>query len=181
MGPIVYPTINGARPDFMSMVISVSGADPKAIFPIKVPLIAIKALNYKTERDGSLARGGGQTPLGKTIGAFTSTASLTMHKPEYQAFILALSSMNLLATGKTGYMTAFFNISVQYSFGDLPIMQDVIYGCSIKSESEDHKQGGEALEVSCDLDPIYISKNGVFPSDDLDGFFQYVALVLAAA
>jgi hypothetical protein len=156
MPALVYPLINGVRPDFAKMALSFNGTNT----PIPVPIIGFDSLSYKTDSNGELVHGAAQMGIGQTAGQQTPSASCSMYLPEYSNLIGAISLAG------EGYMTQLFNILVSYNLGNGTLVNDMLYGCRIKSDSSDHRKGGTALTVNFDLQPIYIVRNGILPNDD---------------
>jgi len=162
MSQLAYPLINGVRPDFAKIALSFNGTN----VPIPVPIIGFESLTYKTDSDGELVMGAAEMAIGQTAGQQKPHASCTMYLPEYSVLIAAISFAG------TGYMTQLFNILVSYNLGSGLLVNDMLYGCRIKSDNSDHRKGGTALTVSFEMQPIYVVRNGVLPNDD----FQNITL-----
>ncbi len=149
---IPYPLINGARPDFASIEMSILGTAN----PILVPIIGFKSISYKTSTNGKQTFGAARYSLGETIGEATAEGSIEMYKPEYRSLIQALG-----ADGD-GYMEVFFTILLTYAAGPtLPIMTDELYGVRIADDDESHQTGGESLTVKFNIHVNRIVKSGV--------------------
>ena len=151
-----FPQINGVFPDWAKITMNVTGTNT----PIIVPQIALESLNYGTKDNGELVFGTAEMALGQTTGQQSPEASCTMYLPAYSALIQSI------ALARTGVMTQLFNIGVSYNAGNGIIIQDMLFGCRIKGNTNDHRKGGTALTVQLQLQPIYIVSSGTLPNDD---------------
>ena len=156
MPQLAYPILNGVRPDFAKMALSVLGTNT----PIPVPIIGFEAFSYKTDSNGELVFGAAEMAIAQTTGQQSPSASCTMYLPEYAALIAAVSLVG------TGYMTQLFNVLLSYTLDNGIVINDMLFGCRIKSDSSDHRKGGAALTVTFDLQPIYVVRNDILPNDD---------------
>ena len=66
--------------------------------------------------------------------------------------------------GTRGYMETPFQGLVQYSTGIInpsEVITDTLAGCRLSSDEDSHSESADGLTVSCDLDIMYILKNGL--------------------
>lgn len=152
-----YPNINSVSPDFAKLTLTFTNTNT----PIPVPIIGFSALSYGTSSNGELVHGAAEIAIGQTAGQQTPTAKCTMYVEEYSTLIAAISN----AGG--GYMTQLFNVGIAYTTQGGGVLTDMLFGCRIKDDSSDYRLGGTALQVSFDLQPTYIVRNGILPNDDL--------------
>jgi hypothetical protein len=132
-----YPLIQGKRYDWSSIDIAlgkVSGGAP-------VPrLRGYKGLDWSQKLDGKPSRGNAAVPLGHTRGQYSATASMTLHKVEWDYMRLQLGS---------GYGELDLNITATWIESGLEHKCELVV--RIGEEKESGKEGGDEPEVSLSL------------------------------
>ena len=143
---ILYPLINQNRYDFSSLEMNLAGVIFKGF----------KSVNYSDKLTPGAVYGTSSMKIGRTRGVYEATSSLEIYKEEFAAF-LALPGFAAMGLGETPFV-------VTAIYADLlaPITTDVLGGCRIIGVDDAHTQGGDPLTVKIDIDPLWISRNGVF-------------------
>lgn len=114
----------------------------------------ITEISYTQTQERGAFRANRPEKLGRTRGDHNVEASCTFAKEVYQELIVELGD---------GYMDVPFDITINYAEENKPTITDVLVGCLISSEEDGHSQGTDALVVSCDLDVMSMTRNGLKP------------------
>lgn len=139
-----YPLINGVRHDYSSAEISLKGKK----------YVGIKEIMYSNKLEAVDVYGAHAQKLGRTRGQLKPTASITMFKQEYQELIDDLGD---------GYMEVSFDITVSYADTGSSTITDKIIGARFTSDDDSHSEGSDPLIVKCDLNIMYVDRNGKKP------------------
>lgn len=142
---IPYPFVNGHRYDWSSVILTILG----------IPYTGVRSITYRQTLEPGKVRGTRAQVTGRTRGTYDCEGSIEFYKEDFQSIIDALS-----LGGTRGYMEVSFPITVSYSSGDLSVVTDVLSGCRISSDEDAPSEGSDPAVVSCDLDIMYILKNG---------------------
>ena len=143
-----YPQVNGNRYSWASAEVTINGKRIRGI----------KEISYSNGLEPGEVRGTGPQKLGRTRGDLKPEASFTILKQEYYELIAALGE---------GYLEVEFDIVVQYSERNAPIITDEIKACRLKKPDHSYSQSTEAMVVKCDLDCMYVIENGIKPIFDM--------------
>ncbi len=170
-GPqLIYPDINGIRPDYGSLGITLAGPSgvPINLVTSGANIYALKSLNYSDNLEGTMVYGTSATPIGRTRGQYKAEGSMEIYRDEYDALIMALTLYGK-AHGRTpGFMEVAFNIQVSYApSSDVPMITDTLYGVRLKKNGKDQQAGADPLAVKCDLSIMRITHNGQDPVSGL--------------
>lgn len=147
---IQYPLINGVRHSWSSVEIEIGG----------LKFGGFTEVNYSAKLDGVYVRGQGSTPIAQTTGLGEFSADVTYLLAEMDQF---------LATLQNGFMTASFNMIVQYTNEgyldtSMPVITDTISGCRITELSAAASNGsGDPLVRKATLKPMGMLFNGINP------------------
>jgi hypothetical protein len=141
---VQYPLINGHRYSWASATIKAQGLE----------LIHIKEISYSHSLEPGAVRGTGAQKLGRTRGEYDAEGSMTLQREQWDDLRNKLGD---------GYLEKSFPISVSYAEDGLPVVTDELAGVRIKSVENSPSQGTDALEVSLELDVMYIIENGKKP------------------
>lgn len=141
-----YPLINGHRFDWSAVQITIDG----------IPYTGVKSCSYKQTLTPGVVRGTRAQKTGRTRGQHESDGSFEFYKEDYQNIILALS-----ANGTRGYMEVAFTAIVQYQTSALAVVTDTLAGCRLTSEEDSPGESSDALVVKCDVDIMYVLRNGL--------------------
>ena len=136
-----YPLIRGLRYDYSSVDINVNGRG----------VTGVTEIEYSHKLEPGKVRGTSAQVLGRTRGQYEAEGSFTMPKQEADELRAALGA---------GYMERSFDVVVHYAERGQPLSTDRLVACRIKSESNSHKEGSDALAVKFDLDVIALISNG---------------------
>ena len=139
-----YPRINGHVYSFASIEVSVG----QTIFT------GFTEITYTQTLEPGIFRGTRSEKLARTRGEHNVEGSFSLVKDEYQELIAALGE---------GYMEESLEFTVNYSELLQPTVTDVLTGVRITSEEDSHSQGTDALVVACDMDILFMTRNGVLP------------------
>lgn len=140
-----YPLINGHRFDWSSVQVTIDG----------IRYTGVKSITYRQTLTPGKVRGTRSQVTGRTRGQYDCEGSVEFYKEDYSDIVRALS-----AFGTRGYMEYAFPIVVQYSSGVLAVKTDVLAGCRLASDEDAPTESSDGLVVSCDLDIMYITRDG---------------------
>ena len=146
--PIEYPTINGVRYDFSSIDVVIAGRRRQ---------LGMRSIEYSHTLEPTKVRGAHAQPIGRTRGEYEAEASIVLYKREADELRSSLEALG------GGYMEQSFELVVMYAETGQPVIVDRVVGCRIRSESDSHEQGSDALEETLELDVMYLVKNGKNP------------------
>ena len=157
MAAILYPLVNGNRHDWSSLDIKVLG----------VSVFGIKSLDYNDELTPGKVYGSGAQKIARTRGQYDADASIEFYRAEWTELVVPL----ILAAPQNkglGLLECTWNIDVNYlSEGGLPTTTDNIVGCRLTKPSHSGSAGSDAIAIKCDIDVMYIIRNGVVPITNL--------------
>ena len=138
------PDINGIKYDYASVSIDLLGK-----------LSGVKEIKYKNTLAGNKTRQlGSREASGRAGGELDCEASMVMYRKEYDELINRLGD---------GYMSRVFNITVTHAEINQPTVSDQIIGCKLTGDDHSAATGGDALEVSVDLQPMRVFPGGKKP------------------
>lgn len=138
------PDINGIQYDFSSISVDALGS-----------LSGVKEIKYKNTLAGTKIYDLGRAEAsGRTRGQLECEASIVLYRKAYDALVTRLGD---------GFMEKAFNIAVSYADAGQPTVTDRIIGCKITGDDHSAATGGDALEVSLDLQPMRVFPNGKKP------------------
>lgn len=146
--PSVAQLINGIRYDFSSIELNIFGKT----------FTEVQEISYSESLEPGILRGTSAKKLGRTRGEYDAEGSITFYLGAFDQFTTLLSAK---AAGR-GWMTQSFLITVIYQelVGGGPIVTDVLRGARVTNVDKSHSSGGDALQVTCDLDIIEVISNG---------------------
>jgi hypothetical protein len=143
--PAPNPLINGNRHDYSSIEFRLGGG-PRTFGVVEI--------SYSHTLEPTAVRGTSAKKIGRTRGQYDAEGSFTVFKTEADEIIAELGD---------GYLERSFNILVSYAEPGLPVVSDVLVGCRIKRDEDQHSEGGEPLRVKFDLDVMEIRRSGRRP------------------
>ncbi len=160
---LIYPDINGERPDFASLLIAVGGG----LAPIPTTMVGVKSINYKEDLKSKPVMGTSPIMIGRTRGVYECDADMEIYRTEFDGLVAALLGPNAHGFGQVP-----FDITVSYRINSLdPLRTDTIAGCRIESVGKDNG-GTEALTVKLKLNPFYLLNNGRMLTNGLDALLR---------
>lgn len=139
-----YPRINGHVYSFASIEVSVN----QTIFT------GFTEITYTQTLEPGVFRATRSEKLARTRGELNVEGSFSLVKDDYQEMIDELGE---------GYMEASIDFTVNYREINSPLITDVLTGARITSEEDSHSQGTDALVVACDMDILFMTRNGILP------------------
>ena len=95
--------------------------------------------------------------IGRTRGVYEATASLEIYKEDFAILAPAIAALPPFGLGEASFL-----ITVMYAELLAPVSIDALGGCRIIGIDDSHAQGAEGLTVKLDIDPMWISRNGIF-------------------
>lgn len=134
------PIINGFAPEWADLQMSALGQ----IF------LGIKSIDYSTDSDGADVYGTFPEAIARTVGFSRHQASVELYLPDAAVFLAALGD---------DYRRIPIDISVSFSGPDSVVLTDILSGCLIKTVSNSHSQGSDALTRKFDLRPFRIKRS----------------------
>lgn len=138
------PDINGTKYDYGSVSIDLLGK-----------LRGVKEIKYKNMKAGTKTRElGTREASGRTGGELDCEASMVMYRKEFDELVGRLGE---------GYMDRVFNVTVTHADTGQPTVSDQIIGCKLTTDDHSAATGGDALEVSIDLQPMRVLPGGKKP------------------
>ncbi len=166
-----YPDINGLKPDFYSIKMSIPGGLYNGAVPV-----GLTAIDFSDKRESGKLRGNSQVMLAKTAGKYSvGKCSLEMYMNDYyQGFLPFMGNQGLEATpSPLGAYEVSFSIDLIFSTPNDQFPKSVqIVGASIGEVTESEKEGQEPLKVKIDLDePFFLVRNGVIPVAPMAAFW----------
>ena len=144
---IAYPLVNGNRYDFSSIEVNVNG----------VMFKGIKSINYNDKLTPGAVYGTNAMKIGRTRGVYEASASIEVFKEDWFILAPAIASLPPFGLGEASFL-----VTVMYAELLAPVVVDVLGGCRITEVDDSHSQGGDALVIKATIDPMWISRNGVF-------------------
>lgn len=109
----------------------------------------ITQLAYNDSQETENAYGRGGKPIGRAVGNYTATASITLYKEEVIALQLAIGPGNNIMDIEP------FDISVLYEYQG-KIFKDVIRNCQFTNNGVDVKQNDKTIATQYTLMPSHI-------------------------
>lgn len=140
------PLINGVYHSFASIELTLDTGAQTYVTR------GIGEINYKDELKPAEVRGTHPQALGRTLGKYTCSADMSVHRPVYDEIVALLG---------TGFGTVPFDLVVQFSSPGVPLTTDTLRGCRITGPSADNKDGEDASMIKLELMPMYLLWNGV--------------------
>jgi hypothetical protein len=139
------PRIDTENPElsFVNIILKIDGDE-----------VTAKSVSYSDSVERAMKRGNHPVPLGMTQGEYSPEASLTLYRSDFDP---------LLKKYGTNFYTKGFTVVVQYAYVGGDTVQDELIGCRWKKRESGGSQGSDALEVSSELDLLYIKWNGQDP------------------
>jgi hypothetical protein len=135
------------RFDFSSIEVNISGLIYKGI----------KSISYDDQLTPGNVYGTTAMRLGRTRGQYETAGSLEVYKEEF-----ALLSKAIAAIPPGGLAEVPFVVTVMYAELLAPITVDILGGVRITKVDDSHSSGSDALTVKLTIDPLWISRDGVF-------------------
>lgn len=113
----------------------------------------ITALSYKDSEEIENVYGAGKYPIGRGRGNYSTEASITLIKEEYDAIQAALSPGMKLSDIEP------FDITVEYALPDGRVLKDRIRNCQFTGRGVEASQNDKSLALQSDLICSHIEWN----------------------
>ena len=145
---MTYPLINGIYPDHASIELKLKGTH----------CIATKEIQYDDTLEPGEVRGTHAQMLGRTLGEYKTSGSLTIFAPEWERLKQSLGN---------GFMTKVFDIVVNYRPPGQSMTTDTLIGCRIKKVEKSSSSGTDPIAVKLELHIMRINWNGFDPLEKM--------------
>ena len=183
-----YPYVNGDMTEYADINLTIGVATIAGI-----PITGFESINYDWMFNGQKVHGAARSQLGKTLGQVSNSGSIVLLKDTYDTLV---SALQLQATGTGigsgatpvganaggGFGQVFFNVLLKFSFaGATDITSVQMLGCTLHSARAAHSQGGAALTMHVDLEPVILLVDDWSPANDLPKLLAASALFTGPA
>lgn len=145
--------INGVRYDHSSLDIKVAG----------ISTFGVKSIDYSDNLEPGEGYGTGAQRAFRTRGIYKAQASIEFWQYEFDVNVVP--RLQQRAPG-IGLLEIVFQIDIHFRTEAqiTTAVTDRLVGCRIKNNAKSSASGGsEAMSTKCDLDLMYIIRNGVNP------------------
>ena len=118
-----------------------------------------EGIKWDSKLDVSLSYGtGGGRPMKETEGKVSYSTSATLSKTGIKTLKQALGAVAPTRGNQVLYGTVRFSIQIQHSTVAAPstVHETILKGCRFRGETEDNKEGTDALFIEVPLDPLEI-------------------------
>ncbi len=125
-------------------------------------ITAIDSLEWSDEVPAELvsAMNDGGIPLGKALGNYTCSASMSVYLDAAKAFELEVMALNPLALASGNLAAATFQLSI-IAREEARVCNVVLVNCSIKARANSVGSDGSALVKQYTLQPTMVLENGL--------------------
>lgn len=153
---VAYPLVNGHRYSFASVEANFGG----------FPCLGITEINYKPSLKGTMVYGSAPQPIGETRGKLELSCDFTMYRHEFELFKLTFPGLGV------GFGEFRFDIIVQYSEGQMPVITDTIVGVRIQEADLSNRDGTDAsvVKVTCSCLNILLNTSPIAIPDKILAF-----------
>lgn len=135
-------TINGVTYDWHSIEVLAKG----------VSCPELKDISYKESGKRTKVFGTPRNAVGRTGGKSEPEASMTMFKAQWEQFKAQLGN---------GFGLVEFNVLVNYSEENQPIVTDALIGCTVEEVDTSPSNGDDPVEVKLSLSVMRMKHNGL--------------------